>query len=294
MLNFGGFNNSFCFTSRLPMWGSFNWSFPQFFGWQPQIPMQMPFFNAFQPTTYFNPVQTNINTGLFTSPYPTYNTGFMPRSVASNPTPLFNFNNNSFNFLSSSGNTANLSDNVALLNEKTKLEDTVVKKDNFKPKVSSSNLSSASFAIVKEEVKEGYSVHKGKYINLKDLKPDMKDTLVKLDKKAKELGYTMVVIDGYRSHETQAAAYRKKSGLCARAGKSAHEYGAAVDLALYDKNGKQISIDRVPEFGKYAQSLNLVWGATWASKKEPWHFNFVNWKERADIKSEYQKWNQLA
>lgn len=301
MLNFGGFNNSFCSTFRLPMWGNFNWQFPQFSGWQPQVPVQMPFFNFFQQPSYFMPQQINFNTGLFNSSYSAYNSGFVSPSVYPNisSTPLFNFNNSSYNFLSPNLNTNKLADNIALLNKNTEsgdinAKDKNVKNDNFKPKVSSSDLSISSLSIIKEEVEPGYSVHKGRYINIKDLKPDMKNTLVKLDKKAKELGYTMVVIDGFRSHATQAAAYRRKPNLCARAGKSAHEYGAAVDLALYDKNGKQISIDRVPEFGKYAQSLNLVWGATWSNKKEPWHFNFVNWQNRADISAEYKKWNNLA
>lgn len=294
MLNFGGFNNSFCSTFRLPMWEGFSWQFPQLFGWQPQFTMQMPSFNFFQQPSYFMPAQNNLNMGLFNSSYPTFNTGFVPNTFSANSTPLFNFNNSAYNFLSADFNTNKSSDNIALSNAKTKLEDKTVKKDNFNPKVSRSSVTNLNIPTVKEEVAEGYSVHKGTYINLKDLKPDMKETLVKLDKKAKELGYTMVVIDGFRSHATQAAAYRKKPKWCARPGKSAHEYGAAVDLALYDKNGKQISIDRVPEFGKYAQSLNLVWGATWDNKKEPWHFNFVNWQARADIKSEYDKWKNYA
>lgn len=148
---------------------------------------------------------------------------------------------------------------------------------------------------IKEEITPGNYITKGKYLNVSNLKPYMKDALVKLDKKAKELGYTMAVIDGFRSHETQAAAKKKKPKLCAPAGKSAHEYGVAVDLALF-KDGKQVTdiYKVVPEFGRYAQSLGLEWGAEWKSKYEPWHFNFNNWQYLADVSGEYKRWNHLA
>lgn len=286
MLNFGEINNLLFSSLKMPMWGCFNLQFPQW-------PIQMPFFNLFQPQSYFMPTQGNNNSILYSSPYPQgipFNAGVVNGNTYLNTTPLFNFNANAYNFIQPNLNSNKFSDNIALLNQTTKPENKTKNKGNFKPKVTSSDLSVSGLLIVKEEVEAGYSVHKGGYVNLKDLKSDMKETLVKLDKKARELGYTMVVIDGFRSHKTQANAYRKKPKWCARPGKSAHEYGAAVDLALYDKNGKQISIDKVPEFGRYAQFLNLVWGATWSKKYEPWHFNFVNWQSRTDIKSEYDKW----
>ena len=133
-------------------------------------------------------------------------------------------------------------------------------KTNFKPKSTKTNLGNKNFPVVAEELLPGCFINKGKYLNIKDLKPYMKDILVKLDKKAKELGYSLVVIDGFRSHATQAAAKKRKPKLCAPAGKSAHEYGVAVDLALYDSNGKQVSIDKVLPFATYAQSLGLEWG----------------------------------
>lgn len=157
----------------------------------------------------------------------------------------------------------------------------------IKPKVAKSNLGNG---FVTEEIVGGYSLNKCKHTDLVNLKPDMKEILVKLDKKAKELGYTMVVSDGFRSHAAQIAAKKRKPKLCATPGKSAHEYGAAIDLAMY-KDGKAVSIDKIPEFATYAQSLGLEWGATWSSKYEPWHFNFVKWQARADIRDEYNAYN---
>ena len=145
------------------------------------------------------------------------------------------------------------------------------------------------------EISSGYCVKAGSWVNTDGLKSYMREKIVMLDKKAKELGYTLVLIDGFRSHATQAAAKRRKPKLCASPYKSAHEYGVAVDIALY-KNGKKVSdIKReVPEFGNYAQSIGLEWGAGWNSKYEPWHFNMKKWTELADVKGEYRRLNHLA
>ena len=170
----------------------------------------------------------------------------------------------------------------------------ITKPTETKAKTKKADESLKSSLYIAEEIVPGYFVQKGKNININKLKPYMKDALVKMDKKAKELGYTMVVVDGFRSHAVQAAAKKRKPKLCAPAGKSAHEYGVAVDVALF-KNGKQVDIYKhVPEFGYYAQSLGLEWGAAWKSKYEPWHFNFKDWKELADVRHEYRSWNHLA
>ena len=148
---------------------------------------------------------------------------------------------------------------------------------------------------VAEEIVNGYYIQKAKYSNITNIKPYMKEALVKMDKKAKELGYTMVIVDGYRSHATQVDLKKRKPKLAASPGKSAHEYGVAVDVALF-KNGERVKDIKkeVPEFGNYAQSLGMDWGATWKSKYEPWHFNLDNWHDLADVRDEYRKWNNLA
>lgn len=161
-------------------------------------------------------------------------------------------------------------------------------------KTRASGTKTKNYPTVEEEIIPGYYVNKGKYLNIQDLKPYMKEALVKLDKKAKELGYKLVVIDGFRTHEGQKAAKKRKPKLCATPGKSPHEYGVAVDLALYDSNGKQISIDKVKAFSDYAQAIGLEWGATWKSKYEPWHFNMMDWQDLADVRNEYRQYNNLA
>lgn len=214
---------------------------------------------------------------------------YMPFSTSS----FLPFNSSSFNSYSLSKSSGNYYDFSFLKNaSKSNLSSYVA--PGFKtvdagvrPKVTKSALGRS---FVAEEVLSGHSINKCKGANLIKLKPEMKEILVKLDAKAKELGYTMVVSDGFRSHEAQIAAKKRKPKLCATPGKSAHEYGAAIDLAMY-KGGKAVSIDKIQEFADYAQSLGLEWGATWKSKYEPWHFNFVQWQARADIKDEYNQWN---
>ncbi len=131
----------------------------------------------------------------------------------------------------------------------------------------------------------------GKGINLTSLKRDMKVKLVQLSEKAKTMGYTLVVSDAFRTQEQQIAAKQNKPELAATPGKSPHEYGAGIDIALYDKNGKQVNIATVPEFSDYAKSIGLEWGNDWKSKKEPWHFQLANWQTRSDIGPEYRKRN---
>lgn len=142
---------------------------------------------------------------------------------------------------------------------------------------------------VSEEILSGKEVLKlGNGVNLNNLKQDLKNILVRLDKKAKELGYTLVVSDGYRTHAQQIEAKRNKPSLAATPGKSPHEYGAAIDIALY-KDGKQVNIANVPEFSNFAKQIGLSWGNDWKSKKEPWHFELAQWRNRSDIAPEYRE-----
>lgn len=145
---------------------------------------------------------------------------------------------------------------------------------------------------VAEEILPGKEVLKiGNGVNLSSLNRDLKVKLVRLSEKAKELGYTLVVSDGYRTHEQQIAAKRNKPRLAATPGKSPHEYGAGIDIALYDRNGNQVNIANVPQFTDFAKTIGLSWGNDWKSKKEPWHFELANWRTRSDIGPEYRRRN---
>ena len=134
----------------------------------------------------------------------------------------------------------------------------------------------------------------GSGIKLGLLKNDLKVKLVQLSEKANSLGYTLVVSDAFRTHEQQIDAKRRKPQWAATPGKSPHEYGAGIDIALYDKNGKNVNIANVDGFGSYARSIGLEWGNDWKSKKEPWHFQLANWRTRSDIAAAYRQRNNIA
>lgn len=83
-------------------------------------------------------------------------------------------------------------------------------------------------------------------------------------------GYTMVLIEGYRSPERQQVL----AGLGAhvtRAGafQSQHQYGLAADCAFF-KDGRLVISERDPWamhgyrlFGEVAESVGLTWGGRW-------------------------------
>lgn len=248
-------------------------------------------FNYFQnpmQTSWFNmPICLNPSFG-FSLP-PLFNFG-VPRSSV--------FDNNIFNFTPPTnccftpqfnfGFNPTTTNPFAFLNENTKTTQTATTVSTSTPRTQKHG------KYVEEEILQVQSVLKyGKGINVDELKPDLKKILVRLDKKAKELGYEMVVVDGFRSHAAQEKANRNKPKLAAPVGKSPHEYGAAIDIALY-KNGKQVDISKVPEFANYAKQIGLNWGNDWSSKKEPWHFELKGWKNRSDIAREYREYNKIA
>ncbi|EGG36397.1 MULTISPECIES: M15 family metallopeptidase [Paenibacillus] len=105
-----------------------------------------------------------------------------------------------------------------------------------------------------------------------------KNELVRLTKKK---GITIVITDGYRSHEEQTRIYnqgRSTEGNIvtnAKAGESLHNYGLAIDFALrlkdgsviwdmeYDGNGNG-KADWM-EVVEIAKDLGFQWGGDWAN-----------------------------
>ena len=243
----------------------------------------------------------NWNIFSFTPPLefgyiPPINYGF--QQIAFNPfafltqTTTNNNSNNPFGFITGipSFITYNPSENpFSFLNNRTKNSNTGT------TQITSTNRTRKVGQRVAEEILPGKEVLKiGNGINLSSLNKDLKVKLVRLSEKAEQLGYTLVVSDGFRTHEQQIAAKRNKPRLAATPGKSPHEYGAGIDIALYDKNGKQVNIANIPEFADFAKSIGLAWGNDWTSKKEPWHFELANWRTRSDIAPEYRRRNNTA
>lgn len=164
-----------------------------------------------------------------------------------------------------------------------------------------SNIKVKGYNLVETEIVPGCYITKCDYVNTARLKDDLKVRLALLAQKAKEMGFTLVIGDGFRSHATQRASYEKDPSLRAKEGTSAHEYGAAVDLAFIkkDKNGKDVLCNdfrKLPEFVEFAKSIGLEWGLEACGRKdqEYWHFQLANWTERPDIAPEYVRYNNTS
>lgn len=86
---------------------------------------------------------------------------------------------------------------------------------------------------------------------------------------ARRRGIRVTARDGYRSLATQAAVLRRrgafgKGGTAAPVGRSYHNYGLALDVAIRPV--------RWSEFGELAESLGFRWGGRF-STPEPWHID---------------------
>lgn len=91
-------------------------------------------------------------------------------------------------------------------------------------------------------------------------------------------GYRMVLVEGYRSPERQAELARRGSGTTlAGAGRSCHQYGLAVDSALYRDGRLQWDMDDPWTrrgyllYGRLAADAGLEWGGNWRSLKDYVH-----------------------
>jgi peptidoglycan L-alanyl-D-glutamate endopeptidase CwlK len=95
-------------------------------------------------------------------------------------------------------------------------------------------------------------------------------------------GYRMVLVEGFRSAQRQAELAAKGGSVTrAGAGQSCHQYGLAVDSALY-RDGKLHWDMRDPWvrrgyflYGELAQQVGLEWGGSWRSIKDYVH---LEWK----------------
>lgn len=120
---------------------------------------------------------------------------------------------------------------------------------------------------------------------------DAAEAFKQLASDAKDDGYTIVGISGYRSFQTQASLYQRyvnKDGklvadtYSARAGHSEHQTGLAIDVASNDPNiltfeqSKSFDwmMEHAHEYGfilRYPKGKEQITGY----KYEPWHYRYV-------------------
>lgn len=141
--------------------------------------------------------------------------------------------------------------------------------------------------------------------NLKDLHPYVRDKAEKLVKNANKRltgDWEMRITEGYRSIAEQNAIYaqgRTKPGKIvsnAKGGYSMHNFGLAVDFALFTKDGKKVVWDRVKDSDKdgvadwsevvqEAKKLGFEWGGDWKSFKDYPHFQLVHGLTTAQLRA---------
>lgn len=106
-------------------------------------------------------------------------------------------------------------------------------------------------------------------------------------------GYELVLLEGYRSPERQAAlAALGPSVTQAGPLESLHQHGMAADCAFV-KNGKIVISERdawamrgYELYGEVARSLGLTWGGDWRTLKDYGH---IEWRRSARGKAEDQQ-----
>ncbi len=87
--------------------------------------------------------------------------------------------------------------------------------------------------------------------------------------------------------QTQMYATRKKGFRVAAPGKSAHNYGAAYDIAIYEDNGSYISSGtdwRYQLAGRTGmQIIGLKWGGMWKTDPDYPHYEIPGWSGLPDL-----------
>lgn len=118
---------------------------------------------------------------------------------------------------------------------------------------------------------------------LQGLHPKVRATAEELIKQAHARGINVLICQGYRSFEEQAAIYaqgRTKPGKIvtnAKPGYSYHNYGLAIDFCLLDEHGGvhwEVN-DRWREVARIGKSLGFEWGGDWKDFKDYPHLQMT-------------------
>ena len=130
---------------------------------------------------------------------------------------------------------------------------------------------------------DGTEVLTFNYTKLDQMKKEFTDKIPEFQRIAGEMGLTFVISDGSRSVAESNAARARKGNSVAKGGSSPHNYGVAIDIALY-KDGKQVSGTQFNEFARRVKAeTGVTWGGDWGSfgrKYETQHFELANWRSK--------------
>lgn len=108
--------------------------------------------------------------------------------------------------------------------------------------------------------------------------PDFRQRILAIYRVMREqYGYRMVLVEGYRSPERQAELAREGRATNAGAGQSCHQYGLAIDSALFRDGKLQWDMEDPWTrrgyflYGQLAAQAGLEWGGNWRSLKDYVH-----------------------
>lgn len=138
---------------------------------------------------------------------------------------------------------------------------------------------------VKKTLPNGQEILAFSNCNAQQCNDDWADLQEYLMQVADEMGLTLVYVSLARTNAEQQTLYSKNPTYTAKPGTSAHNYGIASDIALYDKNGHKIDphSETMAEFARKVKKLSsdIEWGGDWASigDGERHHFNIKNRKK---------------
>ena len=129
--------------------------------------------------------------------------------------------------------------------------------------------------------------------NIKSLNPKVQSEFIKLMQIAKKIGKTYGVkikaISGHRSYSEQGSLFAQgrtapgKIVTYARPGYSNHNFGIALDLGCFDKDGRYLDATNPTLVSKIyrgiynnaeADNLNIDWGGNWKKIKDTPHFEY--------------------
>jgi peptidoglycan L-alanyl-D-glutamate endopeptidase CwlK len=151
-----------------------------------------------------------------------------------------------------------------------------------------------------------YSSLKHREYNLHGLHPKVKSATEQLITKTQEKGITIRITEGFRSSEQQDRLYeqgRSKPGTIvtnAKGGQSYHNYGLAIDFAIYDEKKHRLSWDinrdgnnngvaDWQEVVQEAKKLGFAWGGDWKRFKDYPHLEMTFGQSIGDLQEVWTK-----
>ncbi|WP_445506754.1 M15 family metallopeptidase [Niallia sp. 03190] len=143
-------------------------------------------------------------------------------------------------------------------------------------------------------------------VNLNGVNPFVKEKAEQLIKNAnvRLKNYKMGIVQAYRSKAEQDALFAKgRRGIPgegivtkARGGQSMHNFGLAIDFALFSPDGKKASWDTSADFDKdgkadwmevveEAKKLGFEWGGDWRGFKDCPHFQMLGGLTESQVRA---------